>query len=90
MGVLTRADVNRAVQPWKIGRRLKFQIKEVEGLYYLYRENKDSKPKTPISTHAYPQLTCAFVFAYAKSRFSHDAAQIKQPIPSTKRKRRPL
>ena len=37
---LTWSDTNKAVQPQKIGRGLKFQIKEEEGLYYLCSENK--------------------------------------------------
>ena len=32
--------MNRAVQPQKIARGLKFWIKEVEGLYYVYSVNK--------------------------------------------------
>ena len=39
-------------------------LKGVEGLYYPCSENKGTK------------LICVFVFAYAKSRFSHDAAQL--------------
>ena len=31
---------NLAVQPQKMARGLKFQFKEVEGLCYLFRENK--------------------------------------------------
>ena len=30
-----RSDINLAVQPHKMGRGLKFQIEEVERLYYL-------------------------------------------------------
>ena len=36
----TRSDTNQAVQPQKIVRGLKFQIKVVEGLYCPYSENK--------------------------------------------------
>ena len=32
-GFLTRSDTNQAVQPQKMGRGLKFRIKEVEVLY---------------------------------------------------------
>ena len=32
--------MNRAVQPQKMARSLKFRIMVVEGLYYLYSENK--------------------------------------------------
>ena len=39
-GFPTRSDTNRAVQSKKVARCLKFQIKEVEGLYYPCSENK--------------------------------------------------
>ena len=65
LGFPTRSDTNRAVQPQKMARDLKFQIQEVEGLYYLCSENKGAE-----------QLRGLF-FAYAKSRFSHDAAHLK-------------
>ena len=39
-GVPTRSDTNRAVQPQKMARGLKFRISKVEGLYYLCSENK--------------------------------------------------
>ena len=52
---------------------LKFRIQKVEGLYYLC-----SKTKAQISCIV--QLICAFVFAYAKSRFSHGAAQVQQGV----------
>ena len=52
-------------------RGLKFWIKEVEGLYYV------AKTKVLIDQAAVTaQLICAFVFAYAKNRFSHDVAHI--------------
>ena len=35
-----RSDTNRAVQPQKMARGLKFLIWEVEGFYFLYGENK--------------------------------------------------
>ena len=52
-----------------MARGLKFRIYEVEGLYYLCSENLNAD-----------QLHCnrAFVFAYAKSRFSHEAAHIEE------------
>ena len=61
-GFSIRSDTNRAVQPQKVVRDLKFR-KKVEGVYYLCTENKGAA-----------QLICAFVFAYAKSRISNDAA----------------
>ena len=39
-GFPTRSHTNRAVQPQKMARGLKFRIQEVEGLYYLCSENK--------------------------------------------------
>ena len=36
----TRLDTNQAVQPQKMAGGLKFCIYKVEGLYYLYSENK--------------------------------------------------
>ena len=38
----TRSDKNRAVQPQKMARGLKFRILEEEGLYYTCSENKDA------------------------------------------------
>ena len=35
MRASARSDTNRAVQPQKIARDLKFRFKEVEGLYYV-------------------------------------------------------
>ena len=52
------SDTNQAVQPQKMARSLNFQIKEVEGLYYLCSENKG----TQISCAVTAQLIC-FVFA---------------------------
>ena len=37
-----------------------------------------AKKKALISFAVTAKLICVFVFAYAKSRFSHDAAQILQ------------
>ena len=39
-GVPTRPDRNRAVQPQKMARGLKYRIYVVEGLYYPFSENK--------------------------------------------------
>ena len=39
-GFLTRSDTNRAVQPQKMARGLKFWMYVLEGLYYPYSENK--------------------------------------------------
>ena len=40
LGFPTRSDSNQAVQSQKIARSFKFRMKEEEGLYYPYRENK--------------------------------------------------
>ena len=62
----TRPDTNQAVQPQKMARGLKFQIQVEEGLYYPYSENKGAD-----------QLSLQqLIFAYAKSRFSHNLAKI--------------
>ena len=68
-GFPTRSDTNHVVQPQEMARGLKFRIYKVERLHYLCSKNKSAD-----------QLHCnhAFVFAYAKSRFSHDAAHIGQ------------
>ena len=68
----TWSDTNQAVQPHKIARDLKFQILEVEGLYYLCSENK-----ALISFAVTAKLICVLVFAYAKIQFSHEAAHIE-------------
>ena len=39
-GFPTKSDTNRAVQPQKMARGLKFRIEVVEGLYYPFSENK--------------------------------------------------
>ena len=49
-----------------MARGLKYRIKEEEGLFYLSSENKDAD-----QLHG---NIC--VFAYAKSRFSHEADHI--------------
>ena len=70
-GVPTRSDTNRAVQPQKMARDLKFRIKKVEGSYYLL-----AKTNALISFAVTAKLICVFVFAYAKRWFSHDTAHI--------------
>ena len=52
-----------------------------EACYLGFRKRRDrtiyvAKLKALISRAIAAQLICAFVFAYANSRFSHDAAQI--------------
>ena len=62
--IIDQADTNRAVMPQKMARGLKVRMQEEEGLFYLCSENKGAD-----QLHSY-------CFAYAKSRFSHDASQI--------------
>ena len=62
----TMSDTNRALQPRRWTRSLKFRIYAVEGLTYLCSENKGAN-----------QLVCGFVFAIAKIRFSHDMVHMK-------------
>ena len=71
-GCPTRSDTNRAVQPQRMARGLKFWIEEVEGLYCLYKVKK-----VLISCVVTAQLN--FVFTYAKSWFSHDATHTLMP-----------
>ena len=44
----------------------------MEGLYYRCSENKGTD-----QLHGYHEADLIFVFAYAKSRFSHDAAHME-------------
>ena len=62
----TRLDTNRAEQPQKMARGLRFRILKVEGLYYSYL----AKTKALISCAVTAQLLCVFVFAYKKPVFS--------------------
>ena len=62
--------LNRTLQSQKIARGLKFRIwEEVALYYYLCRENKCAD-----QLRGYHVAICAFVFKYAKSRFSEDMA----------------
>ena len=71
LGFPTRSNTNQSVQEKKMARGLEFWIKEVEELYYLYSKIKGAD-----------QLCCScaadmrLCFAYVKSRFSHDIAQL--------------
>ena len=71
-GFPTRSHANRAVQPLKMARSLKFRIYEVEGLYYRGIENKGAD-----QLRGYREADLRLCFRiYAKKRFSHDAAHI--------------
>ena len=69
-GFPIRSDTNRAVQPMRIARGLKFRIWKEEGLYYLYSKNKGADQLCGYRT---ADLRLCFCI-YAKCRFSHDAA----------------
>ena len=68
------SDTNKAEQPQKMARGLKFWISEVEELYHVV------KTKTLIICTVTMQLICAFVFAFATSRIARDAAQNEHPL----------
>ena len=70
-GFPTRSDTNRVAQPQKVARGLKFRIKKVEGLYYICGENKGAGQLC-----SYCEADLRFVFAYARSWFSHNEAHI--------------
>ena len=65
----TWSDTNQAVQLQKMARCLKFQIKKVEGLYYLCSKNKGAD-----QLRGHREADLRLCFRYAKSWFSHDAA----------------
>ena len=61
LGFLTRSDINRAVQPQKMARGLKFWIQELEGLYYVV------KTKAIISCVLTVQLSWVFLSPMQKA-----------------------
>ena len=71
MWFLNRSDINRAVQPQKIARSLKFPIYEEEELYFPSSENKGTN-----QLRVYREADLLFVFASANCWFSHEVAQI--------------
>ena len=70
-GFPTTSDTNQAVQPQKMARSLKFWIKIEEELHYPCGEKKG-----PDQLRSYREADLRLCFAYAKSRFSHNAAQM--------------
>ena len=64
-GIPIGYDTNRNVQLQKMAMNFKFWSLELERLYYLCSGNNGAD-----------QLTCEFVFAFVKCRFSHDAAHL--------------
>ena len=69
LGFPTRSDTNQAVQPQKMARGLKFGLKKKRDCA-IY----EAKTMALISCAVTAQLICAFVFTYAKSRFSRNVA----------------
>ena len=63
------SDTNQGIQPHKMATGLKFQIWEEEGLFHLCSKNKGAD-----QLQVYCAADRAFVFVYAKRRFSHNAA----------------
>ena len=68
-GFWTRSYINRPVQPQKMARNLKFRKKRGCTI-------RVAKTKALISFAVTVKLICAFVFAWAKVWFFHDAALI--------------
>ena len=79
MGFLTRYQKKKknTVQSQKIARDLKFRKYRNDTIYV-------AKTKVLISCTVTIQLICAFVIAYAKSRFSRDVANILSRQSRTK------
>ena len=73
-GFPTRSDTIQAVQLQKMARGLQFRIKKVEGLHYPCSENEGADQ---LRDYREAKLICVFVFAYAKSRFSHNEAHFQ-------------
>ena len=72
--VFVVSDTNQAEQSLNMARDLKFRIER-------YCTILVAKTKAQISFTVTAKLICVFVFAYAKSRFSHDAAHIYLLVP---------
>ena len=72
----TRSETNWAVQPQTMTRGLKFRIKEVKDCTICV-----VKTNALISCAVTAQLICAFFFAYVKSRFTQNAAQMIIAVP---------
>ena len=63
MWFLNRSDTNRAVQPQKTARSLKFWIYQEEEVYIIHV----AKTKALISFAVTAKLICIFVFAYMQT-----------------------
>ena len=71
----------RGFRPGPTQTRLYSQRRWLEACDFVFRKNRDcticvAKTKTLISFAVTAKLICVFVFAYAKSRFSHDEAHM--------------
>ena len=60
------SETNRAVQPQMTTRSLKFQIKEGEGLDYLFSENKGTEQ---LCGHHAAKNICAYVLHMQKAGY---------------------
>ena len=70
---LTMSDTNLAVQLQKMAREMKIQINEVEGLYYLAVQLQKIAREMKIQIYEVEGL----YYLGSKSRFSHDATQMR-------------
>ena len=71
----------RGFRPGLTQTRLYNHTRWLEAGHFVFRMKRDctmyvAKTKALISFAVTAKLICAFVFGYAKSRYSHDAAQI--------------
>ena len=71
----------RGFRPGPTQTRLYNHTRWLEAGNFVFRKKRDrtirlAKTKTLISFAVTAKLICIFVFAYAKSRFSHDEAQL--------------
>ena len=77
LGVLTWSHTNRAVQPQKMARGLKFRIDKEEGLYYPCSENKGAdqfhgyrEPDLRLCFRIYKNLVFSQCGSYSKLGFT--------------------
>ena len=78
-GVSTRSNPNRAVQPQKMARGLKFRIQEVEGLYYQSSETKGAQ----ISFAVTAKLICLCFHICNKQVFSQLGSYVIAMFPAS-------
>ena len=75
----------RDLRPGPAQTRLYSHRRWLEASNFVFRKKRDctiyvAKTKGLISFAVTAKLICVFVFAYAKGRFSHDAAQLCLPL----------